>query len=155
MLKLLKFLGLLILFSACTISPDEQYERSLSGKSLETNLSASFYRWQDITVWISNNISYKDDPTGYTQSPQETLDLGTGDCEDAALLFCALTFKYLGIKCNIVLVDTQERQVVAGGPIDHVMVQLPDGNLLSPQNCTIAVYTIRYIYYFDDIFNKE
>jgi len=61
----------------------------------------------------------------------------------------------LGLKCNIVLVNTKERQVVKGGHIDHAMVQLPDNTLLSPQSRSIRSYTIRYIYFFDDIFNKE
>lgn len=149
-------LFLCLILTSCTFeTPDEQYYDALSGKALDTNLITTFYTWQSITVWIADNIEYKDDPEGYTQSPQETLDLRTGDCEDIALLFCALAFKYLGFKCNIVLVNTEERQIVAGGFINHVLVQLPDGNLLSPKEKYIVNYTIRYIYFFDDIFNKE
>jgi len=149
------FLIIIVLFSSCVMSPDEHYSNMFSDIPLETTLVYSFYHWYDIADWIADNINYKKDITDYAQTPQETLDLGTGDCEDAALLFCALAFNSLGLKCNIVLVNTEERQVVKGGLIDHAMVQLPDNTLLSPQSHSIRSYTIRYIYFFDDIFNKE
>jgi len=40
-----------------------------------------------LTVWLRRNFKYKRDiPGGYWQTPEETLTLKTGDCEDFAFL---------------------------------------------------------------------
>ncbi len=41
--------------------------------------------------WVHDNIEYKTDENGdYWQKVQETLDLGTGDCEDQAILLASI-----------------------------------------------------------------
>ncbi|MEM4202644.1 MAG: PKD domain-containing protein [Candidatus Methanomethylicaceae archaeon] len=62
----------------------------------EAQITTSF--WPDIIElreWVSTNIKYKDDYEAhgiseYYQLPRETLALGTGDCEDFAILLCSL-----------------------------------------------------------------
>jgi predicted transglutaminase-like cysteine proteinase len=39
-----------------------------------------------INTWVNTNIHYKPDVADYWQAPAETLKLGTGDCEDLAIL---------------------------------------------------------------------
>jgi hypothetical protein len=46
-----------------------------------------------ILQWVADNIEYKDDliahgVSNYWQTPKETLQLRTGDCEDFAILLC-------------------------------------------------------------------
>ena len=55
--------------------------------------------WIAIRDWIGNNIEYRDDSvvhgTGeFWQFSKETLTLGTGDCEDFAILVCSLLRAY-------------------------------------------------------------
>ncbi|MFO7996839.1 MAG: transglutaminase-like cysteine peptidase [Dehalococcoidia bacterium] len=52
-----------------------------------------------IRDWVAHNIEYKldEDVYGvieYWQTPQETLDLRTGDCEDFAILLCTFLRAY-------------------------------------------------------------
>lgn len=39
--------------------------------------------------WVMDSIRYQKDPKNHWQSPQETLRLGAGDCEDFAILWFA------------------------------------------------------------------
>lgn len=61
----------------------------------------------DIRDWVADNIDYKSDEEqwgeDYWQSPEETLSLRTGDCEDFAILLCSLLRAY-GIDAEQVFV---------------------------------------------------
>lgn len=58
--------------------------------------------------WVANNIEYVSDEeqwgvADYWQTPEETLDLRTGDCEDFAILLCTFLRAY-GIDASQVYV---------------------------------------------------
>ena len=46
----------------------------------------AFSSLDDLRIYVVHNIKYKSDPPEYWQAPQETIDKGTGDCEDFAIL---------------------------------------------------------------------
>jgi len=60
-----------------------------------------------IRNWVADNIDYVSDEKrsggDYWQTPRETLQLGTGDCEDFAILLCSLLRAY-GISAEQVYV---------------------------------------------------
>lgn len=54
---------------------------------------------KELSQWVYENIEYVDDydvwgVEDHWQAPDVTLELGTGDCEDQALLVCYLARKY-------------------------------------------------------------
>ncbi len=68
--------------------------RDLPGRAY--NLEAS-----RLLRWVQKNIRYTLDPRGmeWVQTPVETLRVGTGDCDDATTLFCALALA-MGHACG-------------------------------------------------------
>jgi len=62
---------------------------------------------------IVENFNYLSDPTGveFIQSPQETIQVGGGDCEDLSILFNSL-LENVGIKTYLVLSDTHAYSLV-------------------------------------------
>jgi hypothetical protein len=59
--------------------------------------------YQDIAKWIYKNIEYKKDINvhgifEHWQTPEETIQLMSGDCEDKVILFQWLCYQYLDIK---------------------------------------------------------
>jgi len=65
--------------------------------------------------YVVENFMYIADPedTEFVQSPFETLDLKTGDCEDLAILACSL-LENIGIKTYLVLTEDHAYALVSG-----------------------------------------
>lgn len=82
---------IMILFFSCNPYLEREWDK-LPELLLEWDEINSF---QDIEVWIFSNIKYKKDNKDYWQFPDETILKETGDCEDMALLFCAMSNKLL------------------------------------------------------------
>lgn len=103
-----------------------------------------------LSSWICTTVVPTPEEKDYWQSPRETLDRCTGDCEDLAILFLNIYYQYTQIKGNLVLVHT-DRAVTDGGKINHAVVEI-DGVVFDPQNPS-AIYTyIGYTYTFDTLF---
>lgn len=67
-----------------------------------------FYSVASISDYIRNNILYAYDKDvhnkeDYWQTPEETYNLQTGDCEDIALFFAYFVYNQLGMDCKIAL----------------------------------------------------
>jgi hypothetical protein len=75
--------------------------------------SSELIRTPDITFesmdvlqqYVRDNISYKNEFVDYWQAPQETLEKGTGDCEDFCI-FSGYFADKLGYTVNIVAFET-------------------------------------------------
>ncbi|HTZ10791.1 MAG TPA: transglutaminase-like domain-containing protein [Candidatus Margulisiibacteriota bacterium] len=79
-----------------------------------------------ISQWMQNNIAYKSDwalhgVMEYWQTPQETLTLKAGDCEDAAFLIQALLDE-IGISSTVISVGYIDE---AGAEKRHAMCIFP------------------------------
>ncbi|PKP58980.1 MAG: hypothetical protein CVT89_01860 [Candidatus Altiarchaeales archaeon HGW-Altiarchaeales-2] len=68
-----------------------------------------------IYLYIVENYKYYSDPTGqeYIQSPDETMDIKGGDCEDLTILLNSL-LENIGIKTYIVLTDNHTYSLTCG-----------------------------------------
>jgi len=75
-----------------------------AGNSLD-ELIQSHKTPRSVGEWIDWNLWYAEEPEGqdYWQSPQETFDLKSGDCDDAAILAMYILQKH-GYKCYILMV---------------------------------------------------
>ena len=73
---------------------------------------------QAIQSWVHNNIEYRRDPVDVelVQTPQVTLQLKAGDCDDQAVLTAAL-LQATGHPTQFVAVGLN------GGPLSHVLTQ--------------------------------
>lgn len=76
------------------ITPEDQNVIALKNKILREKTPVTL-NWMALRDWVSNNIKYRRDPevhgeSDYWQFPNETMPLGTGDCEDFSILLCSL-----------------------------------------------------------------
>lgn len=67
-----------------------------TNKLAEQGMPADESIWK-ILLWVNSNVKYESDSTKYKvaeywQTPLETLQLRTGDCEDGATLICAMAY---------------------------------------------------------------
>ena len=75
--------------------------------AIRANNSGNFSIWQvlDAYEWVRTNVNYTKDVGGdHWQSPNETLQLRTGDCEDFALLMDSIIWQ-LGGNARFNLID--------------------------------------------------
>ena len=76
------------------ITPEDQNVIELKNIILKEKTPVT-PNWMALRDWISNNIQYKRDSeihgeSEYWQFPNETIQLGIGDCEDFSILLCSL-----------------------------------------------------------------
>lgn len=80
--------------------PEYNIELNITGNTLVEKIEC-------IDTWIFANIIMKTDEqvhgSSYWQTPEETVELGTGDCEDLCILFMWLCYQYLDIKPDMLI----------------------------------------------------
>ncbi len=96
--------------------------------------------------FLTYHIKPKEDITDRIQSPDETLLLGTGDCEDYSILYIDLMYLWFNVKCNLILVYVDRSSV------NHVVIELPDGTLVEPQNNKTVHYNVEHRIKYDNLF---
>ncbi|MBN2239024.1 MAG: transglutaminase domain-containing protein [Dehalococcoidales bacterium] len=92
------------------VTPDDPEVKALVNDIL---FSDSRLYWNDFNAlrdWVSWHVGYRSDidihgQSDYWQTPAETLELGTGDCEDFAILLCSILRSY-GVPADQVFVAT-------------------------------------------------
>jgi len=88
-------------------------------KAAVNDILSGYWRWaysdfNALRQWVSSYVTYKSDQSvhgvsDYWQLPTETLSLGTGDCEDFAILVCTLLRAY-GVPPDQVYVACASRE---------------------------------------------
>jgi hypothetical protein len=116
--------------------------------------------FRKISYWINQRVEYKSNKNSSGQDPQTTLDLGTGNCTDYALLFMNIAYYGMDIKMNLITVKIDDmqpdpelfnRSIIQGGFPDHTMIYY-NQEIIEPQNGYPYIGEILYIYSFDEIF---
>lgn len=77
------------------ITPDDPKVKAALNDILSGEWRWAYNDFNALREWVSLHVSYKSDQNvhgaiDYWQLPSETLKLGTGDCEDFAILLCSL-----------------------------------------------------------------
>lgn len=112
---------------------------------------------KDIQSSIYEHVAYKlGGDYHYAQSPEETCNLGTGNCADKSILMMSILYTNFGIKTNLVCVDsTKCKSICSGGlDLDHAIVEYGDVYFASTVPC-YYVYTdvdVCYRYTFEELF---
>ncbi len=80
------------------ITPNDPAVQAVLNEILGQSLGI-FCDFEALRDWVSSHVSYRHDQdvhgvSEYWQYPSETLSLGTGDCEDFAILLCSLLRAY-------------------------------------------------------------
>ena len=93
--------------------------------------------YEDTMIWVWENIEYTlDGEDNNWQTPKETLDLMTGDCEDMTFLFMYLVKEDFGMKGEFVVVYAEgygyhALSIINGVYYDpthrETYIDLPDG----------------------------
>jgi predicted transglutaminase-like cysteine proteinase len=92
----------------CYITPDAKEVKEKTEEILSSTWRKPYSDFAAIREWVSTQIKYQYDSkvygvNDYWQLPVETLELGTGDCEDVAILFCSM-LRSSGVSENNVFV---------------------------------------------------
>jgi transglutaminase-like putative cysteine protease len=82
---------------------------------------------QALQRWVRDNIKFMRDPDQFelVQTPQKTIEIGAGDCDDKATLLAAL-LESIGHPAQFVAIGLD------GGTFSHVLVRTKIGNTWVP-----------------------
>lgn len=156
MKKILVFLLVVFIFSSCSfdVMQDSYIKKLIGYQELYYHPDFdSLDSYRKISDYIQKKVSYDyDDNHEDIKNPYDTLTSGKGSCADYAVLFMNIAYYGMGIKMNLVIVNTNQRLVVEGGTINHSVVSYQN-EIIEPQNGTYVNYSIRYIYTFDEVFD--
>lgn len=110
----------------------------------------------DIQLYLASNFTYVSEGSGldYWQTPEETMAIQTGDCEDFVILFMNIYYFVFEEESSFVLTYKGVRDIEEGGTINHALVETPNGDIYEARilgKRTTA--TIGYSYSFSEFFN--
>lgn len=107
--------------------------------------------YNKITDYIVDHVDYtKDKLFSHTQSPEETMKRGKGDCEDTAVLFMNIAKVSMGIEMQAVVMHY--RAIENGGLfVNHVAVRY-DGIIVDPITCYKLTTPVMYYYEYTEVF---
>ncbi|MDC7218451.1 MAG: hypothetical protein PQJ59_00820 [Spirochaetales bacterium] len=133
---------------------DSYFEKKVEGHSLYDN--ALFYgpeNYSQVRTLVRDRVTWTEDPEKIWQEPELTWTLGTGDCEDIAILYLNILYFATGEKGYLALVRDAKEVVTGGYTVHHVIVNV-GGEYRDPVSW--ALYgrdEIQYEYYFDRVFS--
>jgi predicted transglutaminase-like cysteine proteinase len=120
------------------VTPEDDEIQELVDDILNSNWRRSYNDFDALRQWVTTNVRYKTDlnahgVSDYWQLPVETIEYGTGDCEDIAILLCTF-LRAAGVPDNEVYV-TIGRSNAGGGSHAYLFEHCSKGiwNVVEPQ----------------------
>lgn len=107
----------------------------------------------DIIKYIQTHVKYASEEGDTWSTAEETLTRGYGDCEDFAILFMNIYYVVFGVESEMVLVDNRKIEEVKEGYVNHALVRLDNGKIISPRGGFTDITPVGYSYSFDELFN--
>lgn len=157
--KILLVLAVAFLLFSCTQIANNVTDVELSCKAAGHHLYYcdgfnSLNSYSDISNWIATNVTYKSESNDNWQEPKTTVQKGTGDCEDFAILYMNILYVRFGIKADLIILDhdNMTRTIMDGGKINHAIIYFA-GKYIDPQKgIEYRPSKIGYKYSFDEVF---
>jgi predicted transglutaminase-like cysteine proteinase len=120
------------------VTPEDETIQELVHEIMSSEWRRSYNDFDALRQWVTSNVRYKTDQSvhgvsDYWQLPVETIEYGTGDCEDIAILLCTM-LRAAGIPDNEVYV-TIGRSKSAGGRHAYLFERCSKGiwSMMEPQ----------------------
>ena len=150
---------LLVVFavSGCDMVFDIYFNNVALGLELYDGDFPEMLRFGEIGKYVNSVLHFEDDFIDHWENPQDTINKGFGDCDNFAITFANIAFFALGIKCDIVILNTSySREIVKGGIPVHVILYY-NGFYYDPISDRYYYDDpgVGYIYKFDDVFNNN
>jgi len=112
-------------------------------------IGADIKEIKDIPFYMYCNFDYISDNTNEVYNAKDFISLGGGDCEEFAIMYLTLLYRYFGIKGQFCLVGSVGCE---DGFFDHAVVKIGEKLIESQRGCDVTkLYKIAYCYDFDEI----
>lgn len=99
-------------------------ESELNAFSYTWNNDIDVTNWNDVNNYVTTNILAKSDTVEYWQTPEETYNLKTGDCEDFAILKMFLLKTKLNLDSEMIILKLENKE--SGIVSYHAIVYIID-----------------------------
>ena len=105
---------------------------------------------KDIPFYMYCNFDYISDNINEVYNAKDFISMNGGDCEEFAIMYLTLLYRYFDIKGQFCLVGPVDCE---DGFFDHAVIKV-GSDLIEPQNGRIVSnnYKVAYIYDFAEIF---
>lgn len=122
-----------------------EYEKSIPIYNYDFPNDIHVNTVEEALQWMIHNISYKYKENNYTQTPEETFKLKTGDCDDFSMLLAYIFYTKLHLK-DIDIVITSSHAFIYSGDL-QLFIEPQAGIFQPPQSYFNKYDIINFISY--------
>ena len=121
-IRLLVLIALVVLAAGCDFGWEFHTTLPFDNQSWDIDVPEDINSLEATLDWVFDNVEYRTETDDYWQSPEETLALGYGDCEDFSVLVLYILQKRTNIIGKIIIGKFYERRLGD----NHVWIEVND-----------------------------